>query len=93
MKNSTYKFVCLEGLKHKNRFYTSNHTEPEKIHNGEIAYKVLGFANTPEEAQEILYPNETIQDKQLRMKNYMMKMPHIDEIVSQEDIERISKLF
>jgi hypothetical protein len=51
----TGKFVCIEGIKHGNRFYTSNSdSDPTKLSNGETAYKVLGFANTSEEAQRIL---------------------------------------
>lgn len=50
------EFVCLEGIKYGNRFF-STHTpgsDPTKLANGETAYKVLGFANTMLEAQQLI---------------------------------------
>ena len=50
------EFVVLEGLKEGNRFY-SPYTEgddPTRLYDGTIAYKLLGFANTDEEARAII---------------------------------------
>jgi hypothetical protein len=50
------KYVVLEGLEHGNQFFTG-HTEgkdPTKLFDGTVAYKVLGYTDTVEEAQRIL---------------------------------------
>lgn len=54
------KFVLLQGITEKNlgqRFFSSNSLElgdPTESANGEIWYKVLGYADTVAEAQEKL---------------------------------------
>lgn len=50
--------VCLEGIEHGNRFYTSCSDKDEdhtRLKDGTVAYKVLGYADTPDEALEILH--------------------------------------
>jgi hypothetical protein len=44
------KYVCLEGLKEGNRFFTTNTPgeDPTKLFDGTVAYKVLGYADTVE---------------------------------------------
>jgi len=51
------KFVCLEGIEHGNKFYTSHSDgkDPSKLWDGTVAYRVLGYADTPDEALEILH--------------------------------------
>ena len=52
---SKKKFVILEGLKERNRFYTTNGNEdPTRGNTGEVWYKILGYVDTPEEAVEKL---------------------------------------
>lgn len=52
------QFIVLEGLREGNRFYTSNSGKPEsevvKLNDGTVAYKILGFADTGDEAREII---------------------------------------
>jgi hypothetical protein len=60
MSTPTARYVALEGLQHGNRFYTSHSegNDPTKSAQGETWYRVLGYANTPEEAFAIIYPTE-----------------------------------
>lgn len=53
---NTSKFILLEGLQHGNKFFTKNESDkPEsekvKLKDGTIAYKILGYAHSVEEAQ------------------------------------------
>ena len=59
-----HEFVCLEGLKHHNRFFTTNNSlgimgqepqDPRYSAKGELWYRILGYAETVEEAQLLLY--------------------------------------
>jgi len=57
---SSKRFILLEGLDQGNRFTTTNtpgedHT---KLYDGTVAYKILGYADTIEEAQGKLYTKE-----------------------------------
>jgi hypothetical protein len=49
-------FVVLEGIKLRNRFYTTNRpgSDPTKSASGEEWYRVLGYANTGDEARQII---------------------------------------
>jgi hypothetical protein len=49
------EYVILEGIKEGNRFYTSHTegTDETKLANGKVAYKIIGYANTDEEAQRM----------------------------------------
>jgi len=50
------EFVILEGIEEKNRFFTTNTAEdPTRLNNGIVAYEVVGYADTVEEAQIELY--------------------------------------
>ena len=65
-------FVVLKGIKEGNKFFTSHDgTDPTKLANGEVAYEVLGFANTVEEAQKILWP--TREDRDIDLSLWMAK--------------------
>lgn len=51
------KFTLFEGLEYRNRFF-SMHTpdkDETRLADGTVAYKILGYANTVEEAQRKLY--------------------------------------
>lgn len=78
------KFVCLEGIKYKNRFYTTNDTskEPTKLANGTTAYNILGYADTSEKALEILHgPNyNDPMERFKRTVGYLKNMPFINEL-------------
>jgi len=41
-------------------------------HSEEVQYRILGFADTDEEARRILYP--TVQDEQIAIANYIHEM-------------------
>jgi len=52
MKKSTKKYVLLEGIENFNRFYSSNtDDDPTKLFDGTVAYRIIGYADTSEEAQ------------------------------------------
>lgn len=53
----TKKFVLLEGIKLGNRFYSTfrEGEDPTKSDDGQTWYRILGYADTPEEAQLKLY--------------------------------------
>ena len=56
MKKSTKKYVLLEGIENFNRFYSTNsNDDPTKLSDGTVAYRIIGYADTPEEAQTKLY--------------------------------------
>ena len=51
------KLVLLEGIKRLNRFF-SGYTpgeDPARLSDGTVAYRVLGYADSVEEAQMKLY--------------------------------------
>ena len=54
------QYVCLEGLKEGNKFFTTNHEgeDPTVLQDGTVAYKILGYADTVDEAHKILYPTK-----------------------------------
>lgn len=53
----TTKFILLEGLEFGNRFFTTyiSMMIQTTLSTGEVAYKVLGYAASVEEAQIALY--------------------------------------
>ncbi len=54
--NPAKKFVILKGLREGNRFFSTNSEEdPRYLVDGTLAYKILGYADTVEEAQIKLY--------------------------------------
>lgn len=69
------EFVVLEGLKEGNRFY-SPYTEgddPTRLYDGTIAYKLLGFANTDEEARAIIRRGNPKSEIEI-MSDYLFKI-------------------
>lgn len=60
METRTPQFILLEGIKHRNRFFTSNAPDKDQTrgNTGEVWYRVLGYADTAEEAQTKLYLGE-----------------------------------
>lgn len=60
--NPDFKFVILQGLERGNRFFTSNcDKDPRITADGKISYKILGFADTVEEAQTLLYGEDWVK--------------------------------
>ena len=51
------KFVILEGIKEGNRFFSTNDPEQDNrfLADGTLAYRIMGYADTVEEAQLKLY--------------------------------------
>ena len=64
------KFICLEGIEYKNKFFTiyDESHDQTKLNNGTTAFKILGYADTPEEALRILFPNR--KDEYKTIYNY-----------------------
>jgi hypothetical protein len=53
----TAELICLEGVHAGNRFYSRNCPEngdQSKLADGTVAYRILGYANTSEEALDII---------------------------------------
>lgn len=55
--NNQSEYVILEGIEAGNRFFTTNTPgqDQTRLATGEVAYRVLGYANTIREAQIFLY--------------------------------------
>ena len=52
------QFVLLVGLEERNRFFSPwkvGDSDPTKLSNGAVAYHVLGYTETVEQAQIALY--------------------------------------
>lgn len=46
------KFVLLEGLEYHNRFFSDSSSEdPTKLENGKVVYRIIGYADSVEDAQ------------------------------------------
>lgn len=62
---STKPYVALEGIQHGNRFITPNTPgqDPTKSAKGETWYRALGYADTIEEAQRIIWPTKADEYK------------------------------
>jgi len=88
------KYICLEGIEEGNRFYTmnSNDPEPEKLSDGAVAYRVLGYVDTDEEARKILYGPDCDHplNKAVRLTDYMIKMQLKHLGISEEDVTRLA---
>ena len=68
-------YICLEGIQHENRFMTLfrfDSGDYTKLATGEVAYRILGYADTHEEAMTILYPVPGDSDRALN--DYIRKM-------------------
>lgn len=72
------KYVALEGLANGNRFYTGYDPDkdPTKLHTGKVAYKVLGFADTDEEAQRLVGWGLSVESDRAFMANYLYESGH-----------------
>ena len=74
------KYVCLEGIKYGNRFFTSydGNNDPAKLKDGTVAYTVLGFADTDIDARKILYGPACDEpfNVAVRLAQYMLTMPY-----------------
>ena len=72
MKN---EYICLESSDGANRHYSSNFDKvlskvDEMIHYPSgISYKILGYADSSEEAVRILYP--TVEEEKVAIANYI----------------------
>ena len=52
------KFIILQGLKEHNRFFTTyrkDHGDYTKLQDGSVAYRILGYAESVDDAQIQLY--------------------------------------
>ena len=56
-KNRHRKYIILEGLAERNRFFSGNSSfdDPTKLLDGTVAYRIIGYADTIAEAQIKLY--------------------------------------
>ena len=74
-------FVCLEGIEHGNRFMSLHRlgNDPTKSAKGETWYRILGYADTHEEAMNILHPNPGDRERALNeyVRKTMLKMAGI----------------
>lgn len=54
--SETMKYVVLESLEYRSRFYSPNlnSSDPTLSGTGETWYRVLGYANTGDEARDII---------------------------------------
>lgn len=59
--NPSMQFVVLEGITHGNRFYSCNSKDgdPTKLKDGKVAYRVIGYADTPDDALAIIRGERT----------------------------------
>jgi len=73
-QDSSLPFVMLRGIRHNNRFITCNKPGDEhtKLKDGAVAFEVLGYATTIEEAQDQLYENPV--DERFAMMKYTLGM-------------------
>ena len=70
------KYICLQSVNSYHKHYSHCSKEESKMsvgeiikHSEEVQYRILGFADTDEEARRILYP--TVQDEQIAIANYI----------------------
>lgn len=89
------QYVCLEGIEYGNRFFTMNDEtrDASKLSDGTVVYKILGYADTCEEAQKIIYGPDYNQPefKEQLFKKYLTEN-NFGNVFSQKDIENFSKL-
>ena len=62
MANENSPLIVLEGLEIGNRFFSTNTPGKDQrlLADGTVAYNLVGYADTAEEAQEILYGGEPV---------------------------------
>lgn len=86
------KYVALEGLKEGNKFYTgyTEGTDHTRLASGELAYRVLGYADTDKEALKLLgYGIDPEYDRRT-MTSYLFKTGK--GLFSEEACDRLSYL-
>jgi hypothetical protein len=51
------RFIVLQSIEHGSKFYSTNTRggDPRKLATGELAYRVIGYADTDEQAQKIVF--------------------------------------
>ena len=79
------KLVVLEGLEHHNRFYstyTGGGEDPTITRDGKVSYKVLGYADTDEEARAILYDAVELRERALTAVTVEDRVAALDAYVS-----------
>jgi len=56
--NTLKKYIVLEGIERGNRFYTTNapNYDHTKLLDGTVAYKILGYADSGDDARKIIGP-------------------------------------
>lgn len=69
-----YKFVALKSIQYGSKFYTSYSLgdRPEYLADGSLGYEILGYGNTAEDMEKILYPNSGDAAKALH--DYLLKI-------------------
>jgi hypothetical protein len=77
-KNSPY--IVYRGLEQGNKFFsTNNPNEPEsekvKLDDGTVAYEILGYAETPDEARAIIWPKRQPTFPELLIQNMAEIIP------------------
>jgi hypothetical protein len=69
-------YIALRGIEHGNRFFTcyneNDQRDCTRLANGELAYEILGYAETVKEAQRILWP--TKHDERVALLEWMDNM-------------------
>lgn len=60
-------YVCLKGIKHGNKFMTmwQPNYDYTRLHDGTLAYEIIGYATTHEAALRIIYPTQEEEDAAL----------------------------
>ena len=83
--------VALEGIEHGNKFFTSNDDrDPTKLHDGTIAYKILGYADTVEEAQHLCGIGLNREDDIKMIADYLFTSGR--ELLTREDCDKFAKM-
>lgn len=78
--SKTAQYICLKSIEYGSKFYTMNCTDRDQryLANGSLAYEVLGYANTDQEAQDIL--QITFQDIWDYVSEIIDKVREIDTV-------------
>jgi hypothetical protein len=69
-----YKLVALKSIQYGSKFYTSfeKGDRPEYLADGSLGYEILGYGNTAEDMEKILYSN--IKEAAKTLHNYLLKI-------------------
>src|SRR6056300_618306 len=79
----TAENIGLEGIEDGNRFFTKNMPDKDqtRLYDGTVAYRILGYANTSEEAHEIIGKDHLRQ-------GIVSEMSRIASVIGMEDENR-----